>query len=121
VATTGPAASKPANQPAANANPPLAKSTTLAAAVKPLPTFTLLIRAEKNTWISVLADGKPVAEETLIAPAHTTIRASHEIVVRAGNAAGISFLLNGKEFPVQGNDGEVKTYIFDATGFRVAP
>jgi hypothetical protein len=62
-----------------------------------------------------------VAHETLIAPAHTSVRASREIVVKAGNAAGISFLLNGKEIPAQGNEGEVKTYVFDATGFRVAP
>ena len=87
----------------------------------PAPTFTLLIRAEKTTWVSIVADGKPVAEETLIAPAHTSIRASHEIYVRAGNAAGISFLLNGKEFPAHCNEGEVKTYIFDATGIRTTP
>ena len=81
----------------------------------------MLIRAEKTTWVSIVADGKPVAEETLIAPAHTSIRASHEIYVRAGNAAGISFLLNGKEFPAHCNEGEVKTYIFDATGIRTTP
>jgi hypothetical protein len=100
---------------------PLAKTSTPAATVKPPPTFTLLIRAEENTWVSIVADGKPVAEETLIAPAHTSVRASHEVLVRAGNAAGVSFQLNGKEFPAQGNEGEVKTYIFDATSVRVEP
>jgi len=102
----------------APASPPRAKTTP---ALKPPPTFTLLIRAEKTTWISIVADGKPVAEETLIAPAHTSVRANHEVYVRAGNAAGISFALNGKEFPAQGNDGEVKTYIFDATGLHTQP
>ena len=105
--------------PSASATPPTAKAT--APAAKPPATFTLLIRAGKTTWVSILADGKPVAHETLIAPAHTSVRASREIVVKAGNAAGISFLLNGKEIPAQGNEGEVKTYVFDATGFRVAP
>lgn len=81
----------------------------------------MLIRAEKTTWVSIVADGKPVAEENLIAPAQTSVRASHEIYVRAGNAAGISFQLNGKEFPAQGNEGEVKTYIFDATSMHVDP
>jgi hypothetical protein len=65
-----------------------------------------------------VADGKPVTQETLIAPAHTSVRATAEVVVKIGNAAGVSFQLNGKEFPAQGNDGEVKTYIFDATGIR---
>lgn len=68
-----------------------------------------------------MADGKPVAAETLIAPAHSSVRASREIVVKTGNAAGVSFLLNGKEIPAEGNDGEVKTYIFDAAGVRVLP
>jgi hypothetical protein len=109
-------ASKPAAEP--DANPPAAIATAPAAAAKPPATFTLLIRAEKTTWVSLIADGKPVAHETLIAPAHISARATHEIVVKAGNAAGISFLLNGKEIPAQGNEGEVKTYIFNATGLQ---
>jgi hypothetical protein len=109
-----------AGKPAATTTNPLAAKKNPAAAKAP-STFTLLIRAEKTSWVSIVADGKPVAEETLIAPAHTSVRASHEIYVRAGNAAGVSFLLNGKEFPAQGSDGEVKTYIFDATGVRVEP
>jgi cytoskeletal protein RodZ len=101
--------------------PPTAKPRPHASAIKPPPTFTLLIRAEKTTWVSIVADGKPVAEETLIAPAHTAVRASHEIYVRAGNAAGVSFVLNGKEIPARGAEGEVKAYVFDATGLHAAP
>jgi cytoskeletal protein RodZ len=111
-------ASKPPASP--DANLPAAKPTAPAPAAKPA-TFTLLIRAEESTWISLIADGKPVAQENLIAPAHTSVRATREIVVKAGNAAGISFLLNGKEIPAQGNEGEVKTYVFDSTGLRPAP
>jgi hypothetical protein len=103
------------NPPAVATNRPRTKTSST---LKPPPTFTLLIRAEKNTWISIVADGKPVAEETLIAPAHTTIRASHEIYVRTGNAAGVSFVLNRKEFPARGDDGEARTYIFNATGLQ---
>jgi hypothetical protein len=81
-----------------------------------------VIRATKTSWISVEADGQLVNQETLIAPAHTSARASREIVVKAGNAAGVSFLLNGKEIPAQGDDGEVKTYLFDREGMRtIAP
>lgn len=87
---------------------------------KPAATFSLTIRAEETTWVSITADGKPIAHETLIAPAHTSVRATREIAVRVGNAAGVSFLLNGKEFPAQGNSGEVKIYVFDATGLKLA-
>jgi cytoskeleton protein RodZ len=81
--------------------------------------MTLVIRASENSWISVTADGQQVSQETLIAPAHTSVRASREIVVKAGNAAGVSFLWNGKEIPAQGTEAEVKTLVFDATGMRV--
>jgi len=124
-APTLPGASPSSNQStspiAATEDPPLVKIKTPAPSPKPPATFTVLIRAEKTTWVSIVADGKPVAEENLIAPAQTSVRASHEIYVRAGNAAGISFQLNGKEFPAQGNEGEVKTYIFDATSMHVDP
>jgi hypothetical protein len=82
--------------------------------------FTLLIRAEKTSWVSITADGKTVAEETLIAPAEKSVRASGQIVVKTGNAAGISFLLNAKEISSRGKDGEVRTYVFDASGIKVS-
>ena len=87
---------------------------------QPAPTLTLIIRAAEDSWISVTADGQPVTQETLIAPAHTSVRASREIVVKAGNAAGVSFVLNGKAFSAQADESEVKTFIFDNTGMRTA-
>jgi hypothetical protein len=80
----------------------------------------LIVRADKTSWVLIVADGKPVAEETLIAPAETSIHAGNQIVVKAGNAAGVSFFLNGKEIPAQGLDGEVRTYIFDSAGMKVS-
>ena len=90
-----------------------------AAAAKPAATFTLVIRATENSWISVQADGQSVSQETLIAPAHASIRASREIVARVGNAAGVVFLWDGKEIPADGGESEVKTFVFDAQGMRV--
>jgi len=118
-------ASTPASVPPAAANSSsadahVAESTTRVLTAKLPNTFTLVIRADQTTWISITADGKPVAHETLIAPAHTSVRATSDVAVRVGNAAGVSFLLNGKEFPAQGNVGEVKTYFFDATGLKPA-
>jgi cytoskeletal protein RodZ len=95
----------------------LAPSATRA---KSAPTMTLVIRATENSWISVTADGQLASQETLIAPAHASIRASREIVARIGNAAGVTFLWNGQEIPAQGAEAEVKTFIFDAQGMRVA-
>ena len=80
--------------------------------------FALVIRATENSWISVLADGQLVTQETLIAPAQTSIHATREITVKVGNAAGISFLFNGNEIAAQGNESEVKTLTFDASGLK---
>jgi hypothetical protein len=92
---------------------------TSAPAEKPAAPLMLVIRATENSWISVSADGQNVSSENLIAPAHTSVRASREIVARVGNAAGVTFLWNGKEIPAQGAEAEVKTFVFDAQGMRV--
>jgi cytoskeleton protein RodZ len=83
--------------------------------------LTLVIRASETSWISVQADGQTVSQETLIAPAHASIRASREIIAKIGNAAGVTFLWNGREIPANGAESEVKTFIFDANGMRVVP
>ena len=110
-----------ANSPAPDANPPVARTRHHPVVAKSAPTFTLVIRAAETSWISITADGQPVARETLIAPANTSVHATREIVVKAGNAAALSFLLNGKVIPAQGSEGEVKTYTFDATGLASHP
>lgn len=89
--------------------------------VKSPASMTLVIRATETSWISVLADGQTVSQETLIAPAHTSVRATREIVARIGNAAGVTFVWNGQEMPAEGAEGEVKTFVFDSSGMRVAP
>jgi cytoskeletal protein RodZ len=92
---------------------PLAKPTD-----KPAASLSLVIRATETSWISVTSDGQLVTQETLIAPANTTIHASHEIVARIGNAAGVTFQWNGQELPAQGAEAEAKTFVFDAQGMR---
>ena len=87
-------------------------------APKPRANLTLVIRAQENSWIAVTADGQPVIQETLIAPAHASIRATKEIVVRAGNSAGVTFSLNGEDFSPPASEGEVKTFMFDAAGMH---
>jgi hypothetical protein len=62
-----------------------------------------------------------VSHETLIAPARTTVRATREIIVKVGNAAGVTFVWNGQEIPATGAEGEVKTFVFDSNGMQAAP
>lgn len=90
-------------------------------AEKAAPALSLVIRATENTWISAFADGQLVTQETLIAPANTSIRASRQITVRVGNAAGVSFIFNGKEITAQGAEAEVQNVTFDSSGMHVSP
>jgi cytoskeletal protein RodZ len=83
--------------------------------------LSLIIRATETSWISVQADGQLVTEETLIAPAYYSVHAGREIQVRVGNAAGVSFVFNGKEVAAQGNASEAKTVVFDSSGMKIAP
>jgi Domain of unknown function (DUF4115) len=87
----------------------------------PPPKFTLTIRASQTSWVAITADGQSVATETLFAPANTSVRAQREITVKTRNAAGVNFLLNGKELSAEGGPGEVRTYTFDANGLRDSP
>jgi cytoskeleton protein RodZ len=89
-------------------------------AEKPAATLKLIVRATENSWISVTSDGQLVTQETLIAPAATSFHATRELVVRVGNAAGVSFLWNGEEVQPQGAESEAKTFIFDAQGMRTS-
>lgn len=89
-------------------------------AEKPAATLKLIVRATENSWISVTSDGQLVTQETLIAPAATSFHATRELVVRVGNAAGVSFLWNGEEVQPQGAEAEAKTFIFDAQGMRTS-
>jgi len=96
---------------------------------KPLPkasentagALTLVVRASENSWISVVGDGNVIAEETLIAPANTTFHADKEFVIKVGNAAAVSFLINGKEVAPQGAEAEVKILTFDSSGLKANP
>jgi cytoskeletal protein RodZ len=112
-----------ATEEAEDNSPEVIKRTFPAAAKivpapKPVKPFTLIIRAEENSHISVTADGQLISEETLIAPAHTSVRGTREVVVKVANAAGVSFLLDGKEIPAQGAESESKTLTFNSTGIR---
>jgi cytoskeleton protein RodZ len=121
-----PATATPPNaSPTANDNNDVTVHTSQKSNPKPsepsAPTLTLVIRATETSWISLTADGQSVGQETLIAPARTSVRARREIVAKVGNAAGVTFLWNGQEIPAAGAESEVKTFIFDSTGMHVAP
>ena len=123
AANTFPAQSSSNNTLASSSASTAPSSKALARAVssKPPATFTLVIRADKTAWISITADGNLVAQETLIAPASTSVRASNQVVVRTGNAGGISFRMGDRDIPAQGLEGEIRTFTFDGASVKMSP
>ena len=79
------------------------------------------IMAEKDSWVSISADGKRVLQDTLNASAEKSVQAAKEITVKAGNIAALDLEWNGKKLPPQGSEGEVVTLSFDANGWHIVP
>jgi cytoskeleton protein RodZ len=80
--------------------------------------FAVSIETTDECWIAITADGKEILQDTLLAGTRKTFTAGKEMVIKAGNVGALDFEFNGEALPAQGEDGEVKTVVFDAHGFR---
>ncbi len=78
--------------------------------------FSVLIQAREDCWLSISADGKRIGNELLPAQAQKSIVAHEKVVIRAGNVGGLNFSFNGKPLPVQGGENEVKVLTFSPDG-----
>jgi cytoskeleton protein RodZ len=105
-----PPAQEPGERPAASSAPP----NTPAAPGR----FVLLIKVREDSWLWIDADGKPLMNDLMVAPAEKAVEAEKEIVLRAGNMGALDISFNGKKLPSQGDYGEVKTLTFSADGLQ---
>lgn len=80
--------------------------------------FMVLIKARQDSWLAISIDGEVSTQSILTASAQKAVRATREIVIRAGNVGGLDFEFNGKKLPVQGDVSEVKTLTFNAHGLQ---
>ncbi len=53
------------------------------------------IQTEQRCWVRVTADGQQLVEETLEVGVHRYWEAEEELIIRAGNPAGIILIVNG--------------------------
>lgn len=92
-------------------------SPSVAPSSSPSPSeFSLVIQARKESWITITADGKPLASELMTAGTERTVHGTKQVTVKAGNAGAIEFQFNGQKFPAAGEYGEVKTVTFGPNG-----
>lgn len=99
--------------------------TTAQASASPLPApspqpvgFVVRLKAKEASWVSIVADGKPVMTGELPVNAEKSIHAQQSIVIKIGNVGGIELYHNDKLVPPLGKDGRVKTLEFTAVGLR---
>jgi cytoskeleton protein RodZ len=125
-----PSAPTPSPQPAATEpmHPPAQEPAELSAASSTQPNspatpgrFVLLIKVREDSWLWIDADGKPLMNDLMVAPAEKAVEAEKEIVLRAGNMGALDISFNGKKLPSQGDYGEVKTLTFSADGLQPPP
>lgn len=83
-------------------------------------TFTVVVKATDDSWLTVTADGKVLYQETLPALSEKSISAQKQIVLRAGNVGALEISFNGKKLAAQGEEGEAKTLTFGQDGLQPA-
>ncbi len=80
--------------------------------------FTVSIKATEDSWISIVADGKPPVEYTLSAEKQKSVTAGKELVLVTGNAGGIEVRYNGKPIEPLGKEPRKQTLIFTPQGMK---
>lgn len=110
---------------AAQSSQPAAKPAAAADASRPgtnpapaIDGFVVRVKAKEDTWISMVADGKPVMLAVLPKESEKSVRAQQSVVLKIGKATGIEVFYNDKLVPPLIPDGKVKTMEFTPAGLR---
>jgi cytoskeletal protein RodZ len=90
----------------------------------PAGMFTVVLKGNNESeecWVSIVADGAPPVEATLVHPYEKMIQAKNEVVLKVGSAGALDILFNGRKLPSQGDFGTVRTLTFHADGLQASP
>ncbi|MGA3257487.1 MAG: RodZ domain-containing protein [Bryobacteraceae bacterium] len=77
--------------------------------------------AKEQVWVRVQRDGRSIFQGELQPNEIRTVAADNEITLRLGNAGGVTILLNGKQIPPPGPEGQVRTVQLTSGGFQIVP
>ena len=121
IVTSAPVTSAPVNSP-----PPGFIASVVTEAITPTSTtsletpslttrpFTMRFEAQANTWMRIQADGKKSANIILRPGESYQLTADNTIIVRLGNAGGVSIFFNDVPLAKAGKSGEVVNLEFPA-------
>ncbi len=79
------------------------------------------VTAQEPVWILVRTDGEYSFSGTLDANQTRIIAANQNVLLRVGNAGGVSISLNGKPIGPLGPKGQVRTLQLTPGGFHIVP
>jgi len=87
----------------------------------PDATVHVAITADEPVWILARSDGKFIFTGTLEPHQTRTVEGVRNVVLRLGNAGGVTILLNGKPIGALGPKGHPRTVQFTSGGFQIVP
>jgi cytoskeleton protein RodZ len=109
----------PAKAPGPGGTPPLPVAG--ASTSNPNAAVRVELTADEPVWVLVRSDGKYLFSGTLSAKESRTIEAASTVLLRLGNAGGVTITLNGKSVGPVGPKGQVRTVQFTSGGFEIVP
>jgi cytoskeletal protein RodZ len=92
-----------------------------ASASNPNAAVRVELTADEPVWVLVRTDGKYLFSGTLGAKESRTFDAANTVLLRLGNAGGVTIALNGKPVGSVGPKGQVRTVQFTSGGFEIVP
>jgi cytoskeletal protein RodZ len=101
----------PTSFPPDRVYPPPTPTPNAAPSAGEVQGLALALTATQDCWTAVQADGVKVMDRVLKAGESVTINAKSEIVLSVGNAAGVTFSVNGRPGVPLGREGEVRRNI----------
>ena len=109
---------QPAAEPVAPQVQPVAQKAAPSASAADLSQLTVTIIATRECWISTAVDEGEPQERLLRASERLVLNASDVVVLKAGNAAAVSLLLNDQQAAPLGTEGQVVTRRITRANFR---
>jgi cytoskeletal protein RodZ len=110
-----PAPAPSTEQPA----PPVAPPPLPVAGAHPNAPVRVELTADEPVWVLVRSDGKYFFSGTLGAKESRAFEATSTVLLRLGNAGGVTITLNGKPVGPVGPKGQVRTVQFTSGGFEI--
>jgi cytoskeleton protein RodZ len=77
------------------------------------------VTAAEPVWMSARSDGKYLFSGTLKANEKRTVEAANTVLLRLGNAGGVTITLNGKPIGEVGPKGQARTVQLTSGGFQI--